>query len=435
MTALHFPKDLVSDLEEAWETVVGGDVGVDGAHVRPVLPSHVHLSRLIEVLYVASQLTEELRPLRFFAACAPESEGVIRQYGFGDVEAWEFEQARPFNTSEVRRLASAVDIDSSALWISFPVEDDSDLKIRGVVNFGSSWSKARSGSSYHYESLPHALNIRVDGAGALTTYQGNYALSALRSGVVRRPQVVPTLDLLGIHSLIAEIHQSLSESTQPPEDEPPREWHQFEWIAITNTLLSIVNMTDQSGHGGTVVLCSPGDKALDSIKFKYKLGSSADHIRLRLVDFLNLRHRRANRDWTRESSSKADSFLIPELETAQRDLADACRLVAGMAAVDGALVISTDLSVLGFGAEVILGREHDTEVKEVTEVLPRNADSLNSEQFGMRHRSTMRLCASGDKVAAFVVSQDGGASLVWKDNSEVCFKKGVPTTNANMVLA
>jgi hypothetical protein len=60
---------------------------------------------------------------------------------------------------------------------------------------------------------------------------------------------------------------------------------------------------------------------------------------------------------------------------------------------------------------------------------------LDSEQKGMRHRSAIRLCATEPRVAIFVASQDGGISLVWNKDGDVCFKSGITTTNVNMVLA
>lgn len=46
----------------------------------------------------------------------------------------------------------------------------------------------------------------------------------------------------------------------------------------------------------------------------------------------------------------------------------------------------------------------------------------------------MRLCAAMPELAVFVVSQDGGISVVWNDEGQVYFKSGARTTNVNMVF-
>ena len=55
--------------------------------------------------------------------------------------------------------------------------------------------------------------------------------------------------------------------------------------------------------------------------------------------------------------------------------------------------------------------------------------------FGMRHRSAIRLCGTVDNLAVFVVSQDGGVSLIWNDKGDCYYKNGIQITNANMALA
>ena len=64
-----------------------------------------------------------------------------------------------------------------------------------------------------------------------------------------------------------------------------------------------------------------------------------------------------------------------------------------------------------------------------------NAKLFDSEERGMRHRSAIRLCAANSNVAAFVVSQDGGVTLVWNRQGRVYVKSGITTTNVNMIFA
>ena len=89
----------------------------------------------------------------------------------------------------------------------------------------------------------------------------------------------------------------------------------------------------------------------------------------------------------------------------------------------------------GFGAEILLNNVKRSKVYTVNDALEGLKEEGDSESFGMRHRSAMRLCGATTGLAIFVVSQDGGVSLVWNDKGNSCYKSGIQTTNANMVLA
>jgi DNA integrity scanning protein DisA with diadenylate cyclase activity len=62
-------------------------------------------------------------------------------------------------------------------------------------------------------------------------------------------------------------------------------------------------------------------------------------------------------------------------------------------------------------------------------------EELDSEQFGMRHRSAIKLCLQCDDIIVFVVSQDGGISLIWNKERKVYLKSDIKTTNLNMILS
>jgi hypothetical protein len=93
--------------------------------------------------------------------------------------------------------------------------------------------------------------------------------------------------------------------------------------------------------------------------------------------------------------------------------------------------------VLGFGAEIVLDAARPVEASEVsghplrTEKWP----AVDSESFGMRHRSALRCIAVADGAAAFVVSQDGTVSFFWKQGGRVLLKRNVNTANPNMIGA
>jgi hypothetical protein len=107
----------------------------------------------------------------------------------------------------------------------------------------------------------------------------------------------------------------------------------------------------------------------------------------------------------------------------------------GLTAVDGALVITTDLRVLGFGAEIVLDAAEPCHAYEAAGRRSRatRGRSWTARSFGMRHRSALRCVGVTTQVAAFVVSQDGQVSLFWKQDGRVLLKRNVNTANPNMI--
>jgi hypothetical protein len=152
------------------------------------------------------------------------------------------------------------------------------------------------------------------------------------------------------------------------------------------------------------------------------------------VAFVNARHRLVASRRGHPSGATSVNF-DRETYIAEEALADTADLTARLSAVDGALVVTSDLRVLGFGAEIVLDAARPVAAHEVTGQAARSAPwpEVDSESFGMRHRSALRCVAVADATAAFVVSQDGAVSFFWKQHGRVLIKRDVGTANPNML--
>lgn len=434
-----FPVDLATVVTEQWDYLVGGQ------YTPPPLPNLAALKTLFEVAYLAGMETDEARPLRFMLCCTSAGEDVKREDGASPVESWELSPSRAFNVQEMRRLAAVADFDSSAIWIQFTDGEPQQLSIRGLLNLGRSWAVARNAFAYHYDPLPHALIMRANAPGRIVVYQGGYRMAALSGGKLEAGRMrMSALDLLGAHPLFEEGQKSLRSVVKPPDHEPPREWHGFEWLAYVNCILAIVNGIQAAGHGGALILNGQSSNLAGSgfVRIKYRWERGSANLRDRFVEFMNARHRHGDMiwlaDWNKdiapsEQEIKLASFPLEEL---QLNVARSCAFVGGLAGTDGAIVLKTDLTVEGFGTEIVLDKVKPAKAYEVDNPLEREGwRELDTEQMGMRHRSAIRLCGAEPHLAVFVVSQDGGVSLIWNKDGDVCFQSGITTTNMNMVLA
>ena len=96
--------------------------------------------------------------------------------------------------------------------------------------------------------------------------------------------------------------------------------------------------------------------------------------------------------------------------------------VAALATVDGAVILSRDLRLEGFGAEITLAgvpSAHET-VEYGNHPLPLGQPPpARLADFGMRHRSAIRFCQAVPGAMAVVVSQDGGIRLFHRVDGQV----------------
>lgn len=436
-----YPAQLAAGLTECWESVVHGE-----SYDRPVLPDLAELTQILDVAYFTGMETDEGRHLRFMLCVTPNGQPPSRPEGAEQIECWIFDEPRAFTVSELKRLAAATDVDVSAIWVTFERDSTASLRIQGILSLGRSWTTARYGFSFDYNPLPKSLNIRVVAAGKVEVYQGGYKHGELSGGLMDVGGGLPSsLDLMGIQDLLNEGHHLARNSVLVPSCEPPREWYSFEYLAYCNTILAVVNSILLGGNGGALIIQRPSSNAIQAglLKLKYPLSSNTNHLNQAFVRAMSARHVHSDfyydsKGFLKDPPPDDSVALLARLdfEEAQLKLARCCSVLGRLGGTDGAVVMRSDLTVLGFGAEIVLDKASPAAAAFYK---PMTGDGsiqqFDSEEKGMRHRSAIRLCAKDPQVAVFVISHDGGISLVWNKDGQVYFQPSVRTTNLNMILA
>ena len=119
------------------------------------------------------------------------------------------------------------------------------------------------------------------------------------------------------------------------------------------------------------------------------------------------------------------SRLSPLLSEAARHalsramLTDVLTSVLHAPAVDGAVVLTDTLRIIGFGAEVTESfsggdKVHVAHTAEATET-----KEERFSEYGTRHRSAFRFIASMEPSVGFIMSQDGGVKAVMQVGSKL----------------
>ena len=97
------------------------------------------------------------------------------------------------------------------------------------------------------------------------------------------------------------------------------------------------------------------------------------------------------------------------------------RVVANLAAIDGAVVLDKRFGLLGFGAEVSAELPAPRAVWRALDDEGREREPDDIENVGTRHRAAYRFVHDHPDGVAIVISHDGGVSFVANRDGEVVF--------------
>lgn len=411
--------DVAKAVSARWNSLVTGD------YVPPACPTASLLTSLLETINYAAGFPEEGRYPSFNVTVASADEKVEK--------IWRFDHARPLSVVELRRLIPATDARKSAVHVEW--DSDGLLSIAGVHDLGTSWHRARTGLEYQY-AAPATLLIEVERPNRINIYQRQFRIATFSDG---NADLEASLDLLVfLHGATRGGLEDLASRIREPEHEPPRDYKEFEFIALWNCYAAIANSIAMTGHGGAVIIV-PSRVETESPFLRRKYAIHCTSLSDALVDFMNARHEVCDQYYLRDVGEEVRDDLLARLDwkvkRAFDDLVENIRLVAQLAQCDGALVLSRSLEVLGFGCEIAAELRAGTVVCEVLKELGREHRELDVEQFGMRHRSALKLASQLRDAVVLVVSQDGPISGVWADAERVYLRRGVRLVNANLPWA
>ena len=219
---------------------------------------------------------------------------------------------------------------------------------------------------------------------------------------------------------IAEIHAGLRDQARKKGEVWARLDNDIIRVIGQHTVKRIISAVRDSHHGGTLVIVPPylADDILEdryvSLKYKFVDAEPRRRFRTLIVDVMNVLARsyagtpaRDPVGWDDYESSS--DRILTRLDEAIFEVA---HLIAGLTAVDGAVVMTQRFELLGFGGE-ISGRLQGVET--VARALDVEADAVFEESVGgvgTRHCSAYRLCNELRDVIAVVISQDGNVRFV-----------------------
>jgi hypothetical protein len=121
----------------------------------------------------------------------------------------------------------------------------------------------------------------------------------------------------------------------------------------------------------------------------------------------------------------ATNKTLLELDEA---LFECARFIANLAAVDGAVILTQGLDLVGFGGVVKGTFSKEDIIAHAMDAEGEQRAYERAEGVGTRHLAAYHLCKEITDVLAIVISQDGNASLVSWMNDFVTYWDFLPMT-------
>lgn len=409
----QYPADLAAHLCSSWPEGVP----------QPLLPPLLVLTELLSTCYQASMLTEELQPVTFrMVVLEPEQiaalDGPPRGY-----HRLRFAQPRPLLANTLRKLSPAVEYSHSMLGVR---EGAHGLEIWGIVHSGPRGTNSFYSSGRRFTALPPCLLISVKGPGAVTVSNGSRVIAKLSRGRVQSPRD-EVLNAQWVHNIFNNARQETQDmyETVYGAAAPVKLDQVISQHLVQSMLRRSLQLLRKRGNGATLLVVPPEllPELLEPntyLAFRYAFADEEPRRRCPTL-LMRLLHRLgqifpAGSTVTWAQYAESEDLQIQLIDAAMEEFAE---LLANLASVDGAVVLTRRLELLGFGAEIAGNLPAVTTTEQALDIEATTTVPETTEGVGTRHRSAYRLCAQLGDVLAMVLSQDGRIQVVKRLNGRV----------------
>ncbi|MGI8649988.1 MAG: putative sensor domain DACNV-containing protein [Rubrobacter sp.] len=422
-----YPRHLAAFVTERWAEVAPSRIraGARGSSGHLTLPDEGVLVRFISVCYQASLMREEERQVTFRVILInpddlPEESGPPT-----GLHRLVFAAPRPFDEDELRRLSPAADYHRSLIGVK--ADENGSMSVWGIVQSGPRWILRTQGGRDLSPPLPGVPVLHISGPGRVEFRRGSRYVAKLESGELHgRPLDVfaskwLTESFFPARAELAELHARAREGAD--EDWAPLDPDLTRMIG-QHVVRRMISVLRDVHHGGTLVFIPPERTEEFShdnpyIAFKHRFEDEEPRRRYRslIVGVTNRLvevHGKGGRDFYPRAVGwheyqTTNDPVIASLDEAIFELAN---LIAALAAVDGAVVLSKRYELLGFGAEISASLERVHTVRRALDHEGKRTVEESVDGVGTRHRSAYRVVAAVPDAMAVVVSQDGSARFI-----------------------
>lgn len=426
-----YPRDLANAVHGRCQEVLIGT----GIHLT--LPDPAQLEEVLSVCYQASLLREEGRPVTFRVALAgpeafPQAEGPP-----AGLHRLVFADSRPLDQHELRRLAPAAVF--SRTLMGAIIDRGRGPRIWGLIHSGAHWLQSVRGGRETQQAIPPVLIIAVSGPGRMLVSVGAITIAELTNGTLisRGMDVFQAIWLEDWFATVGGLDPDTPMEERRPVAPPSATIDaRFRAVLACHILRRVFATVRGAQHGGMLIVVPErvANEVLTDgrhIRVKYSFVDEEPRRRLRtltaaIVKALAAADRgpseAAGVGWHQYEMSDAS-----EVSKGDAALFEAAHLVADLTHVDGAVVLTTGLDLLGFGGEIAGDLPEVPRVMRARDLEGVEREWVRTDRVGTRHRSAYRLCHTLRDALAIVVSQDGGLRFIRWHKDAVTYWEQVAT--------
>jgi hypothetical protein len=410
LAAMHaYPAQLADFVLDHWPAAM------------PAWASRRLLAELLSTCFQASLAQEEGRSVRFRLLSAGPDE-LERLVQTNDFLCLEFSDPQRFTPDNVRRLSPAAPFPSSVIALA-PIDDD-DWSMTNIVHTGASWLAPTWGGRRPKSEDIVLPMVHVLGPGHIGVYAGAELVASLEHGMIQST----TTDVFSSLWLSELFKSGRLELKQMLDDVVgPRGLNEGLVRTISQYLVRrVVVLIRQAGHGGLILFadpdlvssCAVGKSKILKLKYAFRGSAAANRYRELLERLMNLLALRGDGEIDLQRFLDADT---PDVARVEQSVFELSRLVSGLAAVDGAVLINKRFELIGFGAEVSGELPYPDTVWQALDVEGERRDPEAANSVGTRHRAAYRFVTAHPAGVAVVISHDGIVRFVANLGGEVVF--------------
>lgn len=403
MSGVSYPPNLTSHVLDQWPADL------------PLALAPAQLEEVLSVCYLASLTTEEGRAVRFrLLLTSPSSLPEDGKPNRGALRL-RFEESRPFDADELRRMSPAVPFETALICVHV---EDGRLRIWGIAHSGAAWLAPSWGGRSAGLNWTLAPIVHVTGPGRLAVRAASHLIAGLERGVL----ISSAMDVFEsdwLPRLFAQDTEVMRREHRDVIASQPGDTNEIDdsllLMVSQHMLRRALRLIRGAGHGGMILFVDADDRApLDAGALRPKYTFAEEEPRRRyqtllgsLTTVLAAASQKGSIGW--EDYRDAADPVLAEVESQIFELS---RLVASLAAVDGAVLLNKRLAVLGFGVEVSAELPAPKSVWRAVDIEGTERVCDLAESVGTRHRAAYRFAQSHPNGLAVVISHDGAVRFV-----------------------
>ena len=424
-----YPADLVDLVLGRWhEARAAGQTDL-------LPPDATSLSRVLSICYQATLLRDEDRPVTFRLALSdPEAFEPAAGPPSG-VHRLMLTRPLPLDQHEIRKLAPAAMF--SRTLIGATLTDVTALEIWGVIHSGPQWLQSVRGGRETEQTIPPVLIVAATGPGRLLVSAGAVPLAQLRNGALSGREM-DVYQSQWMQERLAEVGHLLRAAHIRDREHAPERWAEidstFGAVLASHVLRRALATIRAAQHGGTLIIVPRrrvSELLSDGSYVRVKYGFADEEPRRRIVtlmgSIMNELARAKGASQTPVGWSDYEASRSRKLIEMDESLFEVAHLVADLTRVDGAVLMSDCLEILGFGVEIAGALPEVPRVARADALEGTQREWVRTDRVGTRHRSAYRLCQAVHEALALVVSQDGGLRFIRWHHDGVAYWEQVAT--------